>query len=725
MPSYATREALDLTTRSAPLRARTADEATRSIEVVLATETPVRVVDWDRCEIVEEVLRMDGLEDLPEQIPLLDSHGRYTCDDQLGSVRNLRVDNDELVLLARYYFADDERSLRTWRKARDGHLKDTSAGYSVREKVWVEPGARAEVNGKTYDRTDAKLRLCVSTRWKIREGSCTPIGADQQAKMRGAHVALATRRDAMPGDPNEAQDGALDTKPEQAVPERAVAEAPAQPSTGDTRAAAVTAERERVKYILALRAAATPQDLVDKAINEGWTKERTGLEFLQAERAGMKPAVPAGAPAVHDVTRHARDLNVIRCAIAQAAGVSVVPASDAFKRDHSGARREHYYKVMRQRTKLDKAGLERAATEADRFSDMSVVDLCRMVVEASGHSASHMGRHEVIRAAFAIEHEAQRASSSGSTPGIFSTSIHAMMLQTFLELEDTTQAWTSERDVANFQEFEDSALVKGGGLKRLPRGKAAEHRAQASSTERSRIYRFAEQWQFDEQDALDDNLNGLSETPREMSLEAMRLRPDMVYALLMSNPEMRDGNDLFDDTNHGNLKTSAALAVGTLQDVVDKMVIQREEGVNLNLQPKHLIVPPKLIWTARQLIRSAEVRVSVTGLASTSAASTEAHGTYNSLQEAGLSIVSDARLQNGVTDPVTDAVLPGSSSTWFLAGDAVMARTIAVAFLRGTGRAPSIRSFMLERGRYGVGFDIKHDIGVIARSWHGLQKATA
>ena len=53
------------------------EEATRSVEVIASTEAPASVMDWERWEVVREVLLMSGCR-IPAsgQLVLLDTHSR-------------------------------------------------------------------------------------------------------------------------------------------------------------------------------------------------------------------------------------------------------------------------------------------------------------------------------------------------------------------------------------------------------------------------------------------------------------------------------------------------------------------------------------------------------------------------------------------------------------------------------------------------------------------------
>lgn len=79
-------------------RPATIDEEARSVEFVAATETTdVAMYDWETGERVTEVLLMSGCR-LPAsgQIPLLDTHDRFSLTAVIGSARELRVDGDQL-----------------------------------------------------------------------------------------------------------------------------------------------------------------------------------------------------------------------------------------------------------------------------------------------------------------------------------------------------------------------------------------------------------------------------------------------------------------------------------------------------------------------------------------------------------------------------------------------------------------------------------------------------
>ena len=149
---------------------------------VLASENPVMMFDWSRGEEIPEVLAMSGMRIRGErdQIPLLDTHARQSIDDVLGSARNIEVDGDRVRGEINYDDGPDGAKAR--RKVEAGHVTDLSIGYRVSPEatMYAREGETIEFAGRTYPGP-----VALRTSWEMHEVSLVPIGADEQAKMRG------------------------------------------------------------------------------------------------------------------------------------------------------------------------------------------------------------------------------------------------------------------------------------------------------------------------------------------------------------------------------------------------------------------------------------------------------------------------------------------------------------------------------------------------------------
>lgn len=733
----------DITTRSIQVRAATVDEQARTVEAVISTETPVEVYDWRSNEIIDEVLRGDGAA-LPDQMPLLANHSRWSLDDMLGSIRNLRMESGSIV--GRLHFASDEESERAWQKVRGGHITDVSVGYRVSEFHEIRPGQTATINGRAY--TAGKRTLRVATKWTPKEGSLVPIGADQAAKIR-EHSDLSTRKEhdmdpklrkylesiglraeatnleaweflgklqgdqlaraqqIVVGAEPPASDGMRSGDPPADPP----ADPPEDPPTPESAAQrAIDAERNRIRSIREMAGTDVPADLLTRAIDEGWDESRASREFLIAVRQSRTPAPPAVPYHGSAQTAPMTNITARSMAVGMMLGMGVSDPTQHFM--HNGRREPRPEDRITQQD----------AEQGGRFSRMSAIDLVRQAVLLD------TGRlyWDPAEAFEAIS--GRSAVSGGSLSYVFTTSVYAKLLEAWQLVGDSTVGWCDEEDVANFLTQEDISLQANARLEQLPRGDTAKHATVSDSRETYKIGRFAKQFVVDEQDVIDDRLGAIMRMPGEMGEAARQLRPDMVYSLMLENPTMTDTGQVFNATavttagGHANLGTAALSSAG-LKAAISAMVKQRinrttkDPGQALNLRPRFIIVPSDLEWAAREL-------TAATALAKMFADSSDPfYAQLNLLAQEGLRVIVDDRIGAiGVMDPKLKAARTGSATNWFLAVGGN--RGLRVAYRRGTNRQPQLRSFMLDRGQWGMGWDINMDIGVAFTEWRTWYKST-
>lgn len=428
------------------------------------------------------------------------------------------------------------------------------------------------------------------------------------------------------------------------------------------------------------------------AIAEGWTADATELAALRVARP---------APAVHAKSRDGEStLQALQGAMVMRAGYNlddkIFTTSQAQAMKLPGWIRAGLNTDLRQK----------AMEAAYRFRDMSMYDVAIEAIRIDGKDVPSGSRRDILEAAF----------SGSALANIFTTNVNTVILATYMEATDTTGGWVREADVADFKSNERPRMVKGPNLSRLPPGQTADHVTRSDLMEQYKVYRYAKQFVVDEQDFINDSFGAMNDTPQEMGLAAARLRPDLVYYILMSNPTLAADSVALFHSSHANLNTSATFSATTLKTAIRYLELQTENGVNLNLKASHVIVPPALKHLAAELINSSTILYGGDDEA--------VRGTTNTLAAIeSLSLVVDARLENGVTDPLSGTTSSGSATTWFMASK--MGHNIEVGYLRGTGRAPSVRSFTLDRGQWGIGWDVKHDIGAKALDYRGLSKNTA
>ena len=720
----------DITTRSFAVRADSVDEKNRSVEAIIATEDAVAVFDMRSWDIIDEVLRMDGAQ-LPSQVPLLANHDRYSLDSVYGSTRSFTTGEREIV--GRLFFAEgDPDAERAWNKVKQKHIDAVSAGYRAVEYTDIDPGQSAVVKGRSY--TAGQRRLRVTTRWELREVSLVPIGADKRSRIRSESnhqnketapmnpklkaflVSLGLRAEATDQEANDfysklgtadkaradAAAAATDTQRSEppAQPAAPPATAPVAPAADAARTAALEegarAERDRVRQITDLAGVDVPADVRTRAINEGWDVNRASREFLTAVRGSRGPdgeaqRVPAQHSRSHDADVTVRSLS---------AGLAISLGLDPLRvRSHDG--RRHGTVFTAQEAEL-----------GERLSRLSAVDLCReCVLIDSGRNIRDY--EDAVRAAV----------SGASFTNIFSTSVYARLIAGWEKVADTTGGWCDEEDVANFMTQEDISVTASARPEKLPRGDTAKHATATDSKETYRIARFAKQFVVDEQDMIDDRLSAIMRMPLEMGEQCRELRPNLVYNTILTNPTLSaDSGAVFNATavttagGHANLGTGA-LTSDNLKLAITAMGKQRENGRVLNLKPQVLLVPAALEWKADELTTAAMLAKLFADSADPN------YSPENLIARKRLRVVMDDRIGlGGVIDPNTGSVRAGTDTNWFLTAGG--SKGIRVAYRRGTGRAPQVRSFALDRGQWGMGWDINMDIGVAFMDYRPWYKST-
>ena len=224
--------------------------------------------------------------------------------------------------------------------------------------------------------------------------------------------------------------------------------------------------------------------------------------------------------------------------------------------------------------------------------------------------------------------------------------------------------------------------------------------------------RFVGTCSIDEVDMINDRLRAFQRTPLNLGASARRLRPNLVYKILLNNPTLATDSVALFATAHDNLLGSAALGPATLSAAYAAMGKQTRNGAILDIMATHLVVSLANQDLAARLVGSGELRDTT--------ANTE-FGTMNP-NRGRFSVVSDARLDQGFTDPDNpQTTIAGQPNSYFLVDR--NAPGIMVGYVEGSGRAPRIRSRVIDRpGEYGMEWDVNMDIGVGVADYVGLLK---
>ncbi len=672
--------------RSFEVRATSLNEESRTIDADISTETPVPMPDWKRMEMIPEVLLASGVQyPKSRQVPFLDSHNRWRVGDQLGSARDIRIEGDKVR--GTLHFSSAAESEFT--KVREGHVTDVSAGYEVLKRVYVPAGESKSIAGRSFDGP-----VNVVTKWRLREVSLTPIGADAQAKLRGLDPAafvfesqdekerqfemneelrklLVSR--GMPAELNdeEAQRWLLENpgKLAEQKKEEQRQQAPAQIDTDAIRKAARDIIEEERKAHQAFRKEVDA--LCDLAGLPDCVEHARGLDSLEAVRSYLQEQK---RKMVDDI----------------ASGPSVRVTSEGIDRLRSDIGTSLSLRCVEsiagRKESIDRVFPEsKRAKGHDQWRHASMFDMAHELVRASGVNTRGMTRDDIaICAMFGSEKIGYRSGGAYHTTGSFANlTLDAVNKSMQVGYTETPSTWRGPmRQGTSVNDFKNIHRIRMGSVGNLPVWNDNSNPEKAGVTDGKETYAVESrsiELDFSYRLLVNDDMDALTRAPQMLGAAAARTVNAVAWSQVTSNPTMSDGVALFATATGARKRTNLTSGAGTpsvstLQTLSNLMRQMRGENTPegnessdiLNIMPRYLIGPSALETTIKQLVLSVY----------DPANANMAYNTASSLIP--------------VIEPLLDAA---STTAWYVFADPSQIDTVEVTFLTGQ-EAPVVRQDM-------------------------------
>ena len=530
-------------------------EDDHSIEFVLATEEPARVWDWERFDVVQEIIVADGVM-IPKngQVPLVDSHDRSTIENILGSVREIRTQGAEVV--GRLYFASTEPAKRAEQMIKDGHLDSGSVGYEQADSEWIGESESKEMNGRHYAGP-----VLLTKSWRLKEFSLVAVGADPNSKAREETVILS--REAVDEEIQKEQSMETLNKPNEQP----------QIDTEAIKRAAIETERTRVAAITALCEKHNLSSLTADLIEGGESIERV-REIVLDEIA--KRQIP----------------------VAKAARVGMGETDDQKFRAAAvdGL-------LIRGGTRIDKA-----APGHEEFRGKSLLRLAEMCLQRAGIDTRNLSSSQIATAALRMRGAYTIAGSAANFTSIVLDASNKSLQKGY---ENNDHIWRYIASVGSapdfktinrIQLFEAQDLVdinENGSYTEAGFNDGKETYSLSSKGLRFTISRKA---------LINDDTDAFSRVPRLLGASAARSIEKAVISLLTGGVDTTttaDGEYLF-SAAHANISTGAALTVATGATVLGadmaKMMSQVGRGKDGSSVPAFAMPKFSLVPVALKLI---------------------------------------------------------------------------------------------------------------------------
>ena len=536
----------------------TLNDDVRSIEIVVASETDkVLVWDWDYERGVPEILIMSGCV-LPEtgQVPLLDSHGRYSVSDVFGSVRDFSVDGDTLIGTA--FYSETQAADDAFRKTKEGHLTDYSAGYRVMKEMKLSENQTTEINGRTYSGP-----CILITEWALTEVSTCPIGADPTAKARSEKPK------------NQPGEKAGSSKKENGMNEKLRAYLVRCGMRSEAT------EDEAWAFLDSLggtERAGVPDDEKIRAEE----RERISTITTMCERhacGDMARALIEGKKTVED---------------ARAAVLGAIEKREKARDDDApgfrvemGVEGRDKFRAAAIDSMIVRAGLvavenrSKLALGHDELMGRSQVEIARLSCRFAGVSDRGTPM-EVVG----------RALTSSDFPIILANIANKSLADGYESAGETWMSWAATGSVNDFKTHTMARVSETDDLDEILESGEYKYGNMSESSEQYRIATYGKLFAISRVAIINDDMGALTDIPRKHGEAAARKVGDIAYAVLTANSNMGDGVALFHAT-HSNLGTAAAIGITGMAAGIKDMGLQKDMKGNrsLNIRPEYVLAP--------------------------------------------------------------------------------------------------------------------------------------
>lgn len=569
MPQTATRRSQRLPLGARAASAQSYNAEARTVEIVAATETPVRMPGWQLGLDIEFYLEIldcsERAVDLSQieagNCPLLDSHNRWSMDDRLGVIQSGRLEGGQLLTLAALGQSEHARSIEA--EIQSNTPPKASVGYR-REEVILE-------------RFEGDVPVYRVTRWAVREVSFVPIAADPAAGVRAeddSHPCVIMETRAMPQENTAAAEATASGAVASAQTTQAArAEQTTDGARGETSPGTqVASDGARAAPAGIARFTATQAvEFEDQARAFGVETQARNL-ITQNERGEI--SVEAARSAILQAAAERQ-----RAGTSAAPGGAVAAGSAGRAGDEMETSRRFVVEALVART-FNRAPAE-GMEGAREFMGLRLLE----VAAARAGLRNERDPTVILRAAH----------TTSDFPMILEAASNRVMMERYTAQPPTYRAISRQR---NLRDFKPTKLLRIGDFPTLQKyredgeikaGTIAEGRETVTLGSYGRIVRLTRQA------IINDDLGAFDEVFGSIGSTVALFENATFYAMKASfsgaGPKLADGKSVF-HADHGNLAGSGTTitipALGAGRAAIRKQ--KNLDGQVMNLTPRILLV---------------------------------------------------------------------------------------------------------------------------------------
>lgn len=288
------------------------------------------------------------------------------------------------------------------------------------------------------------------------------------------------------------------------------------------------------------------------------------------------------------------------------------------------------------------------------FRGLTLMEMARGALERAGISTRGMSKMEIAQQALGMR--AVGYHTTGDFPAVLANLGQRTLRAAYTGTPRTFTAWARRATLTDFRPTTRVQISNAPKLEKVPEAAEFTYGTFGEASTQYALATYGRIIAFSRQMLINDDLGAFTRVSNSFGARAAQLEGDLVYAILLNNPNMADGLPLF-DAAHGNVGTAAPINEDSLTAAMTAFAQAEDiDGTAIDVTPEFIIVPPG--------VRALEARKLLTA---TTAATTADVNTY----AGALTIIQERRLMQAEGQP------------WFLAASNALMDTVEYAYLDG------------------------------------------
>lgn len=263
----------------------------------------------------------------------------------------------------------------------------------------------------------------------------------------------------------------------------------------------------------------------------------------------------------------------------------------------------------KQRAALSEAILHRAnpgkyklSDERSPYRSRSLVEMARQYLSSAGENVNGFSPRQIAELALAGRTDLAYQSTS-DFPLILGNLINRRLRDEYAEVQPTWPAFCSRSTAPNFKEMTVVSLGEISNFKDVAEHGEYKYGAMGEGAESYKVGKSGTIIALTFEAMVNDDLNAFSRIPRMLASAARRKESNTIYNILLGNPKMKSGNQLF-CSDHKNIATIASGLTDAALDAARLAMRTQKDGedIFLDIYPSFLIVGPELETQARRML---------------------------------------------------------------------------------------------------------------------------